>query len=297
VFFGANDPPYGNQLWRSDGTPEGTRFVTDTPNGPDYPASFTAFKGAAYFFAQGGARHIGLWRTDGTPAGTVLIQWVSEGDWTPHVVKMNDQLLFAIAWAVWRSDGTQAGTVKMVDLPGPADDLVQLDGRLFLACDSYERRQYELWRSHGSEPGTVLVHTFSGATYEYAGWKPQLTTLGSQLFFASDDGTHGDELWRSDGTPEGTTLVADINPGPAASRPAQLLAFDDQLFFFADDGLHGSELWKSDGTSEGTRLVRDICRGASGSSSGASGWGVAGSVALFAANDGASGSELWALAP
>jgi ELWxxDGT repeat protein len=40
-----------------------------------------------------------------------------------------------------------------------------------------------------------------------------LTNVGGTLFFAADDGTHGNELWRSDGTGAGTRLVKDINPG------------------------------------------------------------------------------------
>ena len=41
---------------------------------------------------------------------------------------------------------------------------------------------------------------------------PQTTRIGTRLFFAADDGTHGEELWASDGTADGTTLVNDIEP-------------------------------------------------------------------------------------
>ena len=40
-----------------------------------------------------------------------------------------------------------------------------------------------------------------------------LTNVNGTLFFAANDGTHGDELWKSDGTAAGTVLVKDINPG------------------------------------------------------------------------------------
>jgi ELWxxDGT repeat protein len=81
------------------------------------------------------------------------------------------------------------------------------------------------------------------------------------VFFAGDDGVHGQELWASDGTPEGTRLVADINPGPAASWPENMSAVGGALFFKADDGQHGFEPWRSDGTTGGTRLVADVLPG------------------------------------
>ena len=37
--------------------------------------------------------------------------------------------------------------------------------------------------------------------------------VGGEVFFAADDGLHGQVLWRTDGTVEGTTLVKDITPG------------------------------------------------------------------------------------
>ena len=42
-----------------------------------------------------------------------------------------------------------------------------------------------------------------------------LTNVNGTLFFAADDGTHGNELWKSDGTAAGTVLVKDINTGSA----------------------------------------------------------------------------------
>ena len=40
-----------------------------------------------------------------------------------------------------------------------------------------------------------------------------LTNVNGELYFAADDGTHGEELWKSDGTPGGTEMVKDIDLG------------------------------------------------------------------------------------
>ena len=99
----------------------------------------------------------------------------------------------------------------------------------------------ELWKTDGTEAGTVLVlDLFPGSYGSYPG---DLVMVGNTLFFRADDGVHGRELWKSDGTAAGTVLVKDINPGsfygsPASSYPNYLTAVGGTLFFRADDGIN-----------------------------------------------------------
>ena len=72
----------------------------------------------------------------------------------------------------------------------------------------------ELWKSDGTEAGTVLVKDIHPGAGGYSS-PSSLTGVGGTLFFAADDGTHGSELWKSDGTEAGTVLVKDINAGGA----------------------------------------------------------------------------------
>ena len=54
VYFQASDGVHGRELWRSDGTAEGTYMVKDINLGPDdsNPSDLTIFNGAIYFAAE-----------------------------------------------------------------------------------------------------------------------------------------------------------------------------------------------------------------------------------------------------
>jgi len=108
------------------------------------------------------------------------------------------------------------------------------------------------------------------------------------------DGLGGLELWTSDGTYLGTSLVRDIAPGAASSRPHGFAAAGSLLFFAADDGSSGTELWQSDGTAAGTRRVHDVAPGAA--SSNPRDLTLTGDRLYFAADDGIHGEEPWSLA-
>ena len=160
----------------------------------------------------------------------------------------------------------------------------------------------ELWKSDGTEAGTVLVEDINGgpASSSPSGLTrvPGAFPAAGRLFFTADDGVSGAELWTSDGTVAGTQLVKDINPAAAvSSTPSHLTAVTSggvaagTLFFAADDGASGVELWVSDGTAAGTVRVKDINPGPG--SSAPSDLTAVGTALFFVAEDGVAGRELW----
>ncbi|WP_257448703.1 ELWxxDGT repeat protein [Archangium lipolyticum] len=220
LFFSGAQSGQGDELWRTDGTPEGTRLVKDLVpgSGSSAPSSLTRMGEWLYFAAQDEVSGRELWRTDGTSEGTSLV----------------------------------ADLVPGSDSSSPSN-LTAVGGTLFFVAT--KDASLGLWRLDGAAQEPALVSVLAPSNP----WPvpPNLfTAAGSQLFFVFTDATHGAELWVSDGTPGGTRRVRDIRPGTEGSQPKELVVMGGLLFFTADDGVSGRELWRSDGTEEGTfRLV------------------------------------------
>jgi len=216
---------------------------------------------------------------------------------------------------LWKSDGTEARTALVKDInttatlhsfPGASGtplptEFAFLNGTWFFSADDGVSG-VELWKSDGTERGTVQVKDININPNPSASSSPRgFTVFNNALYFSADDGGSGRELWRTDGTEGGTVQVKDIAPGsgfiggiqvPLSSSPSGLTVFNNALYFAADDGVHGVELWKTDGTGTGTVLVKDI-NPTAGASSSPSGFKVFNNALYFSASDGVAGAELW----
>ena len=106
---------------------------------------------------------------------------------------------------------------------------------------------HELWKSDGTETGTVLVKDINPGIQGSVGLSETLGVVGETLFFNATDGVSGVELWKTDGTEAGTVLVKDINPGNASSESIPVGALGDMLLFSATDAVSGRELWSISG--------------------------------------------------
>lgn len=103
---------------------------------------------------------------------------------------------------------------------GAASWVVTAGGvRYFVADDGVHG--FELWRTDGTEEGTVMVADINPGASGSNPW--HLTAVGGLLFFAADCGQTGVELWKSNGTTAGTVRLTDIAPGSAGSNLANML--------------------------------------------------------------------------
>lgn len=147
---------------------------------------------------------------------------------------------------IWSSDGTVEGTQALVESSLTSGEIVEYGEQVYFVSDD------ALWRSDGTQSGTVLVRSFStGAPSNPATAGPSklvsLMPAAGGLMFAGDDAVYGKEPWWSDGTVAGTVLVGDLAQGTSDSNPEILTDHAGILHFVADDGVSGKALWRSDG--------------------------------------------------
>jgi len=240
----------GLELWRSDGTEEGTHIVTDL-----------------------------------TP--TFDMVWGYAWSYTHNITKYHDGIVFSsygyknkdfengefVGYELWYSDGTHNGTKLVADIhpndgseknSDPSDFIVEGGVLYFIANDGVHGR--ELWITRGADlenPTTLMVADLTPG--EGSSTITEQTMFKGILYFVFNDGVdkHGIEIWRTNGTPEGTFLLKDIATGEGNynhADPRELTVVDNLMYFSAWSPGHGRELWVTDGTKEGTNLVQDLTK-------------------------------------
>lgn len=301
AYFAAIRPgEYWSELWRTDGTPEGTRQVTHV--GPDRSVQVFAFLlGRLYFVIETPGTdsdhpaYSTLWSTDGTAAGTAPLFDLPAVD-VFELRSFEDRLYFQgyrpgfTEIVLCESDGTEAGTREL--FPGSGftpTHFLRFGGQTFIADDG------SLWKTDGTAGGTRQVVDPSGPVRDTL----DLAALGDRIYFMAHLITDPDNdirgvpaLFRTDGNQAATVLVRTFSLDSTGATPEpQFTALDGALFFVAWDPEHGGELWRTDGTAAGTELVIDINPGPDPAR--ISGLTAAEGRLFFAADDGEHGIELW----
>lgn len=189
------------ELWRVDGTGEGTRRVATAAQ-----LQFLYNHDGTLYFSSVNA----LWKTDGTSEGTVIVKSFLGSDARLTGLASVDETLFFTTEtyttppinSLWRTDGFAEGggggggeehTAKIIDLPRNAEarDLLPVNGILYFSSNG-------LWRSDGTRGGTFHIPSPIEVSY--------LTLAGNNLFFVGYDDALGRELWKLPLRPAAVTL-------------------------------------------------------------------------------------------
>lgn len=236
VFFTASTNAHGEELWVTDGTPQGTHLVKDLNPGRES----TYFDFERFEFASGKlffVKDFRLWVTDGTERGTIKL--------TSDYPVFEDRavvgnLLYFSAGSLFRTDGTVAGT-QQVAVVGIGDgssgprDLKVLGSHLFFraAADTGQG----LWRTDGSNaPEFVYPASYGSGEMVRQNATTLILTIGRAIYSLKETSQ-----------PQGLT--------PDFFFISNLFPALGKVFFLAHNFQTQDHLWVTDGTRKGTRRL------------------------------------------
>ena len=303
AYFAAEDGDGDTELWKSDGTGEGTEPVGEiNPTGDALPNQLTAVGSTLFFRATDGVTGLELYRyQDGDAAPTLVEDIRPDGQSIPsELTALADEVFFQAnngtnGKELWVADTDGAALVQDLNTANGGTANSNPTGLTVFAGHVYFRAlgpagplpvADSLWRSDGATIERIRTFKPSGTDAGAA----LFTVVGDRLFFTADDESTGAELWVSNGIPAGqtgasTNVVTDVSDSDDALDPdfTEFVSFAGRLYF-GSGSLEG--LWRSDGTAAGTRMVK-------GDMSFPHHFEVLGSKLLFNAGTDASGEELY----
>ena len=286
LFAGQNESSGNVELWRTDGTEDGTYMVKDiNEDGSSRPAFFFPLdEERVLFSADSGSGHE-LWISDGTEAGTNAVgnAYSVGNSYVSQFTKHNDIVYFVGSAgdnsdkkALWRTDGTADGTYRLTNASGsqctfncidvqspgiPLGDILIFEGH------SIEYGE-EFYKYNPATNETSLVVDMEPGSDD-SGISTKFI-VGTDLFFTKyNDTTYETKMYKTDGTAEGTSEFFSTSEGASLLRVptgSSQFYFESYLPNFEDIGLFiapresggGREVWVTDGTIDGTYQLTDI---------------------------------------
>lgn len=315
LYFRAYNVTHGQELWATDGTPDGTRLIKDiNPDGDAFramsvvdnrprPGSLThttevdtrllplvASGPVIYFAADDGEHGVELWRSNGSADGTRMVADLSSaasqtGSTPLNLAAFGDALIFTADDGVHGREPwitSAAGITMLVDaMPGTASSVgvdalgrsgsfgVALDGTfIFVADTPYAAwpigQKPNVWRTDGTITGTRLIGADRLVVSDV--YADRFFRVGSDVYFlgalATDSPSQAGSdtaLWRTNGTDAGTTEVTGMAVAPELVNFSNLYATNDALYFTAAtaDQPDRKGLWRASAQPVGVTLLID----------------------------------------
>ena len=250
LYFTASENFGPRRLWQSDGTNAGTRPISFPASINLPPAQLTAVNGTLFFAYNDGEHGGELWKVDHDADHAMLVADIAPGAASSNpweLTNVNGTLFFlandgAHGLELWKSDGTSSGTILVKDILPGADstfnenDALDATNRFTPVGNTlfFTPNQEELWRSDGTDAGTMQIGTFY--SFSYVSSHQGLGTVDGALLFNAQE-----SLWRSDGTAMGT-IELQHGVGESSSDQSFVVA-GSYVFFGADGDISGTELW------------------------------------------------------
>ncbi|GAL84701.1 hypothetical protein MYP_1929 [Sporocytophaga myxococcoides] len=261
-FISANGKLYftsGTDLYRSDGTAQGTTFVKSIGE-PILEFTNLTVGSFFYFTTKEASGKTALWKSNGYANNTIKIR-------SANVIKplltYNVALYLGIddgvhGYELWRATSGNAFSLVKDVYPGVGSGLgneIVVFNSLLYFKGNHPVTGSDIWKTNGTSVTEIAANLPFTGSYE------SLTEVGSTLYFSRNYMVNNNqyaELWKTNGTTQGTVLVKQYtNDIFDLIGIEQLIKFNNTLYFkyYFDGGARIDNLYKSNGTESGTTYV------------------------------------------
>ncbi len=276
IVFTAKTATVGEELWVTDGTPQGTSLLMNiNPGTADFLTwndGFTNFHSdgqRAYFFANDGIHGAELWTSDGTPAGTMMVKDINPGlgksmkSLTGFVTANGFTYFIAntptTGTELYKTDGTDTGTTLVADFRpgaegGVAEYLALVNNKIIFAGTSDGLAVNVYAHDPIAGTATTLINFYVNPVSTPS--DPFGPTLLSENVFCNklyfnyfyNGSTLGSQIGVTDGSVTGTGVVLDSLPNPSnalckiAYWGTSFVELNNALLYRGNDLVHGWEL-------------------------------------------------------
>ncbi|MBL8813109.1 MAG: hypothetical protein JNM43_23275 [Planctomycetaceae bacterium] len=239
------------EIWRTDGTTQGTFRLGQFAGGNDRVSSLVKSGSTVFFsYRQSWTRPAELWKTDGSLAGTTRVKAFDDYSWidlSAMTAAADGNVLFLREHTLWRSDGTANGTTAVVNLQQFSSDS--------LGTSLLQRIAYAPGLPGG--PTAIVNDGVFGGSYSNRLFSINLTTSQVQVLYSDQTielwGAQGDHLlfettglnsglWTTRGTPESTLRMSNKTDQGKDIREIQLQYMDSEAVVFTalGESINGS---------------------------------------------------------
>ncbi len=240
-----------SELWRSDGTSDGTIQLKTIVTGRDseHITNIVAFDGKVYFLVIGYLHDVALWESDGTVANTKLVKDIyaghdsDRGNYGNTLVRANGKLFFTgyddtHGREPWMSDGTAVGTDILSDInegtgSSYPSNFIEHDGKVvFLAYDVDHGTEF--WEYNGTDT-LLYLDSEEGRTNSQANY---LVSLNGSIFYVKNS-----QIWKISGAP---LAASRIDNQPYGGPIFTMIASGGKLYYSVYKWDSDDELWATD---------------------------------------------------
>lgn len=289
----------GVELYKSDGTPEGSGYVTPSDLfSSSAPQDYCILNESLYFIASTGLLgNNTLFTSDGTKAGT---KTVNNGDkkafdLVENLIEYKEQLYFGGATTdaglePFVSNGTKVGSTRILDFnPGSGSShpnhFTGIGNKVFFSAT-----KNSLWYllEYDITTETLVEHPLSTLGLSGNEAPDSILSYDSTLIVLAKDANGKRKVYAFNALTNQLDLLESSTDGYEDAFAIGIL--NGRFLFSAQHQSKGYELFSTNGTAEGTRLLADIHAGSADAQPREFIW-IKNKVAFIA--DGAEGAEIW----